>query len=232
MVKVELPAPFFHPPLVCEKHTRFFNPTFMSSMKAKYPALELTIELLAMPEPVTRSVWVRTGTSLRELHHIIQAVMPWDTGHLYFFSKTVKGSNIQLGDTKLWDGDMPESNDDLLHYVEDYFVMIGQKMNYVYDIGDHWAHEIVLTGINTDPFTMPYLPMVSKGSGVCPPEDCGGPAGYLDILEALKNKRTAKYKSTKAWLKDIEWSDAPFDLDDCQQALAFMKIDMLDQYIP
>lgn len=202
----------------------------MSTLKAKYPALELAIELLDMPEPVTRSVWVRTGTSLRELHHIIQAVMPWDSEHLYFFSKTVKGSTMQLGDTRHWDGDMPESNDDLLHYVEDYFVMIGQKLNYVYDIGDHWEHEIVLTGINTDPLAMPYLPMVSKGAGVCPPEDCGGPSGYLDILEALKNKRTARYKSTKAWLNSFGWSGTPFDLDECQLDLAYMKSDMMDLY--
>ena len=202
----------------------------MSDIKAKYPALELTIELLDMPAPVTRTVWVRTGTSLRELHHIIQAVMPWDTSHLYYFSKSLKGTDIQLSDSSLWDEDMSKSNDDLLHHVEDYFVMIGQKLKYVYDLGDHWEHEIVLTGINTDPFQMPYLPMVSKGTGVCPPEDCGGPSGYLDLLATLKNKRTARYKSTKAWLNSYGWSDTPFDLDECQQNLAFMKSDMLDQY--
>jgi hypothetical protein len=46
------------------------------AFKDKYPVLVLEVTLLDMPSPIWREVAVRSGTSMRELHHIIQAIIP------------------------------------------------------------------------------------------------------------------------------------------------------------
>jgi len=45
----------------------------------------LRIELLHLEPCIWRSVEVRLTTNLRALHEVIQAVMPWESTHLYDF---------------------------------------------------------------------------------------------------------------------------------------------------
>ena len=45
-------------------------------------------------------------------------------------------------------------------------------------MGDHWEHEIRIEAVNPPP--KKSYPTCIGGSGACPPEDCGGPHGYLE----------------------------------------------------
>jgi hypothetical protein len=45
-------------------------------------------------------------------------------------------------------------------------------------MGDYWKHEVRVEAIlDADP-KKPY-PVCTGGAGACPPEECGGPEGYL-----------------------------------------------------
>ena len=37
-------------------------------------------------------------------------------------------------------------------------------------------------------------------SGSCPPEDCGGPPGYMHLVKVLGNKNHREYKSLLSWV--------------------------------
>ena len=63
----------------------------------------------------------------------------------------------------------------------------------IYDMGDHWEHEIRIEAIN--PAVKKSYPVCIGGSGACPPEDCGGPHGHLE--------RRDETKSYDAW-KDMD----------------------------
>ena len=204
----------------------------MISLNTKYPILELNISLTHMPEPVYRMVVVRTGTSLRELHHIIQAVMPWDNAHLYEFTRSVGGRIIPYCETAMWQGEVPLENDDMLYFVEDVFKNVGDELTYVYDMGDRWEHRIILEDVITDPFMYPVLPMVVEGHGVCPPDDCGGVPGYLALRKSVSENKGKKYKEVKAWLARKGWGDEGFDVEMCAWNLNEMKQDMMDYYFP
>ena len=61
----------------------------------------------------------------------------------------------------------------------------GERFTYVYDFGDWWEHEV-----RVEPATpvdaRGLIPRCSGGNGTCPPEDCGGSAGYAEAVgEAL-----------------------------------------------
>ena len=57
---------------------------------------------------------------------------------------------------------------------------------YVYDFGDDWRHEVTVEEIR-DGSAEEMLPTCIAGERACPPEDCGGPYMYPEILEVLSD---------------------------------------------
>ena len=47
-----------------------------------------------------------------------------------------------------------------------------------------------------------------RSSGRCPPEDCGGPWGYADLLEAINDPKHERHAELTEWVGD------DFDPDD------------------
>ncbi|KAJ6631248.1 hypothetical protein Bhyg_18012, partial [Pseudolycoriella hygida] len=45
-------------------------------------------------------------------------------------------------------------------------------------------------------------PKCIDGKNACPPEDCGGPDGYKDLLEAIRDRKHEDHQSMKEWLED------------------------------
>jgi hypothetical protein len=201
--------------------------------KDKYPVLVLEVRLLDMPSPVIRQVAVRSGTSMRELHHIVQAIMPWTTSHLYDFrfNRGSSETEIQIGDTQLWDEEMPPENDDRLYYVEDIFGKKGEQVTYTYDMGDDWIHEIRLLDIENDPFRFPVIPCLVAGEGQCPPEDCGGVPGYRELLKTISDKKHPEYQDTMQWLSGMRWKPEKFKMGKIQDSLNKYKTVMWQQYM-
>jgi len=64
---------------------------------------------------------------------------------------------------------------------------VGYSFAYVYDFGDYWTHTITLEEIREAGDV--DLAEVIDGAGACPPEDCGGPQRYMDLVNALEDRR-------------------------------------------
>ena len=84
--------------------------------------------------------------------------------------------------------------DTLIYYPKTKFI-------YEYDFGDGWEHTIVLEKVlprmkNT------YYPICIDGKRNCPPEDCGGPWGYKELLEIISNPKHEEYNEMIEWLGD------------------------------
>jgi Plasmid pRiA4b ORF-3-like protein len=64
---------------------------------------------------------------------------------------------------------------------------IGTKtLRYIYDFGDGWKHTIKIEAL-TDPEPGVLYPRLIAATGRCPPEDCGGPWGYAEFLDAIRD---------------------------------------------
>ena len=56
-------------------------------------------------------------------------------------------------------------------------------------------------------------PRLIEVSGRCPPEDCGGPWGYAELLEAIKDPTHERHAELTEWIGDdfdpdadeVEW---------------------------
>ena len=83
-----------------------------------------------------------------------------------------------------------------LYILED----IGTKtLAYLYDFGDGWEHTIKIEHL-ADPEPGVLYPRLIEVSGRCPPEDCGGPWGYAELLEAIKDPKHERHAELTEWI--------------------------------
>ena len=79
-------------------------------------------------------------------------------------------------------------------------------MIYEYDFGDGWEHEVVLEKVLARDSTAKY-PRCLGGARACPPEDCGGPGGYINFLGAISDPEHEEHDEY------LDWIGGEFDPD-------------------
>lgn len=163
---------------------------------------QFKIILKDLRPPVWRRIQVPEDYSLYDLQVAIQDSFPWSGYHLHQFSSVT----LREAERKFYGLPDPD-NDDwrkiILEWgvkIRDVFQINGNKaLNYDYDFGDNWQHRVELEKILQTEAGVKY-PRCLAGRRACPPEDCGGPFGYEDLLKILKNPRHEEYRDMCDWL--------------------------------
>jgi hypothetical protein len=78
------------------------------------------------------------------------------------------------------------------------------------DFGDNWEHEVLIEK-NLGGDSGRDRPLCIAGRRHRPPEDCGGPRGYHDFLDAIRNPRHAEHRAMLEWIGG-EFDPEAFDL--------------------
>ena len=73
----------------------------------------------------------------------------------------------------------------------------GDRLDYEYDFGDCWEHDIVLHALGGGD---DEAPCCIDGAGRCPPEDVGGTPGYEDLRRVLAAPGDDRHAELLAWL--------------------------------
>ena len=185
-------------------------------VNANAPIYELRIDLLALKPAVWRRILVPAAIKLHKLHVVLLWTMGWAGGHLHEF--VIGPNHFGVPDP---DFDTPPS----------YNVRIASPLPalgtlksflYLYDFGDGWEHRLTVEK------TMPpdpglTLPICLGGANACPPEDVGGPPGYVDFLEALNDPAHEKHESMLKWCGG-SFNPTAFRLDEINTALRQIKL--------
>jgi hypothetical protein len=154
---------------------------------------QMKVMLADIEPPIWRRFLVVSDITLHKLHLILQTIMGWENYHLYEFTI----------DDKLYGEPDDEYEQDInrasrfrlsqvIHTEE-------QEFLYVYDYGDNWDHKIVVEKMLPVDQNAIY-PFCLEGELACPPEDCGGVTGYMDMLEIISDPEHEEYKHIIAWL--------------------------------
>ncbi|MFO7602712.1 MAG: plasmid pRiA4b ORF-3 family protein [Gammaproteobacteria bacterium] len=159
---------------------------------------QLKVSLKGLRPPVWRRFLISSSDSLQAVHLVLQIVMGWSDAHLHEFVQGRERYGVP-------DEDFPDGVQDEIDY------RLGQvlkqekdRLNYVYDFGDGWEHEVVLEKVL--PFTPDaVLPLCLEGGGACPPEDIGGIPGYEMFLAVLSDPAHPEHEEL------MEWSGGNFD---------------------
>jgi hypothetical protein len=162
------------------------------------PLLQVRITLKEVDSPpVWRRVLIPAAYSLDRVHAVIQAAMGWEGCHLHAF---------RVGGV----GYAPPNLDDELGYRDETKVQLAdlaataKRVEYEYDFGDSWEHELVVEAREVAADDGVY-PACVAGEGACPPEDCGGSYGFAEFKELLAGPPSAEREEM------LEWAGGGYD---------------------
>lgn len=182
--------------------------------KAGTPAaanvFQLKITLRYLTPPIWRRVVVPDDFTLGNLHNLIQRVMGWGGGHMHEFRVPARGFGPPLRTF----GQEGEDEDATL--LREVLVRKGQMLLYEYDFGDGWLHGIQMEKILPAEPGQRY-PACLAGARACPPDDCGGPPGYDQLLEALQNPTAKANAELLEWCGP--WDPEAFDVESVNRLL-------------
>ncbi|MCV6638980.1 plasmid pRiA4b ORF-3 family protein [Candidatus Albibeggiatoa sp. nov. NOAA] len=177
--------------------------------------LQLKISLKGAKPPIWRRVVVPDALTLFELHQVVIASMGWGGHHLHQFeSGGVFYGNPE--DDLFGDGDIKEEKQ---YTLSELLTQEKDKINYQYDFGDSWEHQIILEKILP---TVEQHPVCIKGKRACPPDDVGGIWGYGEFLDILAHPEHADYNDTLDWIGG-DFNSELFDLNKANEALAQLQ---------
>jgi hypothetical protein len=174
-------------------------------------AYQFRVSLTGIEPAIWRRIQVPAKYSFWDLHVAIQDVMGWLDYHLHAFRVRQKHKRkpIEIGiPGDEWDGVTVVPGWKVP--ITDYFTEPGQVIEYEYDFGDGWNHEILLEAVLLKERGAAY-PRCVGGERACPPEDCGSISGYYNLLEILRDPTHPEYKENIAWLKGHAKNYYPYD---------------------
>ncbi len=171
---------------------------------------QLKITLNNIKPAIWRRFIVRSDIKLPDLHKVIQTVMGWSNSHLHQF----------IIDGKFYAEPDDESFTESIDYrkIRLNQVLAGEKqaIKYEYDFGDGWEHQIVLEKVLND--NTQKHPVCLDGKRNCPPEDCGGPFGYDDLLKAFSDPENEEHEDIIDWLGE-DFDPEYFDIEEINEML-------------
>jgi hypothetical protein len=151
----------------------------------------LKVSLREVEPSVWRRIVVPSETKLPKFARWLEAAMGWEGYHLHSFG--IAGLRFGAPD---------EDADDLIDErrvtVKQVLPRVGSTLQWDYDFGDGWEHEVVVEAIEEPSASVRY-PVCLAGARACPPEDCGGPSGYEELLAVLADPTHPEYEQLRGW---------------------------------
>lgn len=178
----------------------------------------LDVTLKGSPRKVYRQLTIPSDLSLEHLGEVLVSAVGWEGYHLNQF---VKDRNCYLLPDEY--GHVDYGYDARQYTIGDLLKRVGSKIQWEYDFGDSWTHELkLLEKVALDKEDDVEVTLV-KATGACPPEDCGGVGGYRYLLNTLKNPESEEYEEMVGWLGG-GFDPKAFNLSAARQRIAgYMK---------
>jgi hypothetical protein len=171
-------------------------------------AIDLDLHLAGVEPRIWRRLRVPDDLTLLDLHHAIQIVMGWLDYHLHVF---------EIGDREY--GPRPEEDVEREQWAgDDGRITIAKAlaeadgpMTYLYDFGDDWSIRVERAGHDPDESATTVVCLDGERAG--PPEDCGGPHAYQNIVDILTRRgRRGLPSELRSWLP-ASFDAARFDVE-------------------
>jgi hypothetical protein len=160
----------------------------------------LLVTLVGVKPPISRRIEVPLDATFERLHAYLVAAMGWLDYHLHEFE--VGRRRISASDAD-WESEWPYE-DEARVTLRDALGEGLRELVYRYDFGDDWEHRVQVEAVEPGRPGV-FYPRCLEARRACPPEDSGGVAGYLELLDALGDPDDPEHAEL------LEWLDGPFD---------------------
>ena len=186
-----------------------------TTRRRKQPArvLQLHVALRGVEPRVWRRLVVRDTMWLSRLHDALQLAFGWFDYQVHRFTvnEAVYGNPVRRDNETLVEDDRDFSLADLELAPKDTFL-------YEYCFGDGWQIDARVEKAEPARKGARY-PQILDGRHNGPPEDCGGPDGFKEVIYSLKHPEEPVSQEWLDWLGDSYDPDA-FDREKLNKALA------------
>lgn len=182
-----------------------------STVSQGHNYFDLEVSLDWIQPRIWRRFLLHERATFLDLHRAIQVAFDWDNTHLFAFfdddGEVVAGVPDRFGMGSGFGDPDPDAGK----------VPVGKQLRrqwsvqYLYDFGDSWAHSVEVKQVEThdERFTRRLL----GGERAGPPEDCGGPPGYEELVAVARGGQASHGGDTemlREWMGD--WDPEDFDL--------------------
>ncbi len=178
----------------------------------------MKITLDGVKPPIWRRIEARSDTTLGELSDLLEAAMGWMGGHLHAFD--IGGTTYERSDPD--EGLGPRALDEDAHRLDQVLSAAGEAFRWDYDFGDGWRHRVEVEAIEPADPAITY-PRCIGGRRACPPEDCGGPYGFAELLEAIGDEEHPRHEELMDWIPP-QYDPADFDKDETTEDMQTPRI--------
>jgi hypothetical protein len=174
------------------------RPRARTGRKPEPRLLQLRIALARIEPPIWRRVRVPDAYTLHQLHRVIQMAFGWLDYHLYGFKIRDRRFEPPYEDA--------QDEDSTAVRLRDLRLGNEARLIYTYDFGDNWVHEIDVEGVSiaTPTDGNRTLPELVAGERAGPPEDCGGPHGYSEMLQAVADPHHPEREPYRIYARDYD----------------------------
>jgi len=171
----------------------------------------LKVTLRQVKPPVWRRIEVPSNMNLSDLADVLEAAMGWLGGHLHSFE--ADGVLYETPDGEGFGFRRPR--DERKARLHEALPAVKSKMRWDYDFGYGWQHDVVVEAIGLARSDVTY-PVCLAGKRACPPEDCGGPWGYGNLLAALSDPTHEEHEELTEWVGS-DFDPADFDANEATE---------------
>lgn len=180
-------------------------------------AYQIKITLKEMKPPIWRRVTVPRDITLAGLHRVIQRAMGWEDCHLHEF--VIDDKRYGPAEAEQFDFDDRPANEGKARLNK--VAGPNAKFRYCYDFGDDWIHDILIEREVASEGERKARCLAGKNA--CPPEDCGGPYGYADLLAILADPEHEEHEQMLEWVGD-DLDPHAFDAKQTDRLLSLVKV--------
>ena len=182
-----------------------------------HTALRLRIQLNRVDPVVWRRLLVPGTVKLAKLGQMLLAAMGWNNSHLHAFRVGDTSYGMQDDD----DDDFPDDE------IDEQSVTVLQALHdlhpftFDYDFGDGWEHDVVIEELIHSDTGLKFA-VCLDGERACPPDDVGGPGGYVAFLAAIADPGHEEHADLLEWVGG-SFDPAAFDVAEANALLQKLR---------
>jgi hypothetical protein len=148
----------------------------VADQEKSFQIYQFHVLLRGVNPPVWRRLLMRSNNTIADLHYAIQIAFNWTDFHLHRF--LIHGKEYGIGRA----GCTGFSTSAKQTFLMDFHFRDRERFLYEYDFGDLWQHQVRFETVRPIETRKTY-PVCIGGSRAAPPEDCGGPEAYMELMD-------------------------------------------------
>ena len=173
------------------------------------PAFDLRVSIQGTDPEIWRRLQLPADLTVPQFHLAVQAAFGWEDRHLYGIRYVdLKGKPAVLAgpDFETEEAEAAAVSGVVLSDLLDAKQPGRSRIEYEYDFGDCWTHEVELLGaVDLAAGELVCMEGASRG----PVEDSGGAAGYTRLVQILADRNHAEYADADSWVFQLTGQIGP-----------------------